>query len=277
MPTERTGGDFGKKLREVREARGVTLRDIANATKLSVSQLESLERNDIARLPGGIFSRGIVRSYASQVGLDPEATIQEFIAHFSHDEAVTAGHPTSEQNDDNEALESDRRMAGTFMWLVGVSLAIGAAVLYFANVGRQVDVARPAPAASAEARVVEPKSAEAPPAAERATESPLPAASVPPASAAAVVAEDRLTVGLSVTRPCWVSATVDGQRAIERLLQAGMETTLDVRKELVLTAGDAGALVVTLNGAGAKPLGRAGEVVTTRYTPANFKDFLQPR
>ena len=42
-----------------------------------MSALEALERNDISRLPGGIFSRAFVRSYAIEVGLDPEATIQD--------------------------------------------------------------------------------------------------------------------------------------------------------------------------------------------------------
>jgi hypothetical protein len=74
-----------------------------------------------------------------------------------------------------------------------------------------------------------------------------------------------------------VSATVDGQKAIERLLQAGEEQTVEVRREMVLTAGDASAITMTLNGADAKPLGRAGEVVTARLNLTNFKDFLQTR
>ena len=82
-----------RKLRDARERRGISLRQIANATKISVGVLEALERNDISRLPGGIFSRAFVRSYAIEVGLDPEATIQEFIAQFPND-SVTAGHPT---------------------------------------------------------------------------------------------------------------------------------------------------------------------------------------
>lgn len=282
MSTERLTGDFGKTLREARERRGVTLRQIANSTKLSVSQLEALERNDIARLPGGIFSRGIVRSYATEVGLDPEKAIQDFIAHFSHDEAVIAGHPTSEQNEDNEALESDRRMAGTFLWLLGVSVPIAAGVLYFSVVGRHPASVAPAPAA--EARVAETRPDEPPgtvaasPAARSvAPETATPSAPPPDVPAPAAAAGDRLTVGLSVKRPCWVSASVDGQRVIERLLQTGTQQTLEVKRELVLTAGDAGAIAITLNGADAKPLGKSGEVVTTRFTMANFRDHLQSR
>jgi len=46
---------------------------------------------------------------------------------------------------------------------------------------------------------------------------------------------------------------------------------------MVLTAGDAGAIALTLNGADAKPLGKAGEIVTRRLNLANYKDYLQRR
>src|SRR3954451_13402604 len=116
MPLERRSTGFGGRLRDARERRGVSLRQIANATKISVAVLEALERNDISLLPGGIFSRAFVRSYAIEVGLDPETTIQDFIAAFPHD-SVTAGHPRSNQVEDHEAIESDRRTATTFVRL----------------------------------------------------------------------------------------------------------------------------------------------------------------
>src|SRR5512142_2683419 len=74
--------DFGAELREARERKGVSLRQIAAATKISVGALEALERNDISKLPGGIFSRAFVRSYATEIGLDPDETIRKFLAQF---------------------------------------------------------------------------------------------------------------------------------------------------------------------------------------------------
>ena len=267
MAGDRTSGDFGGKLREARERRGVTLRQIAGATKISVRVLEALERNDISLLPGGIFSRAFVRSYAIEVGLDPEATIQDFIAAFPHD-SVTAGHPRSNQIEDHEAIESDRRTATTFLRLGVISVPIAVIVLYFATAGRHTMSAR--------------QTAEPPPAA-LAGAAPSPARDASPSAAAAdpaavtAPAEEHLTIGLSAKKPCWVSATVDGQKAIERLLQSGEQKTLEVRREMVLTAGDASAISLTLNGAEARPLGKSGEVVTTRVNLANFKDYLQNR
>ena len=72
-------GDFGGTLRSARERKGISLRHIANATKISMGALESLEKNDFKRLPGGIFSRSFVRAYAEEVGLDPDQTVADFL------------------------------------------------------------------------------------------------------------------------------------------------------------------------------------------------------
>lgn len=88
--------DFGIKMKRLREERGVTLRQIADATKLSMGALEALERDDISRLPGGIYTRGFVRSYAIEVGLDPEQAVRDFIVQFPHD-SVTVGSPHAPQ------------------------------------------------------------------------------------------------------------------------------------------------------------------------------------
>ena len=74
--------DFGGKLRAARERRGLSLRQIAASTKISIAALEAIERNDLSKLPGGIFSRAFVRSYAIEVGLDPDATVHEFLERF---------------------------------------------------------------------------------------------------------------------------------------------------------------------------------------------------
>lgn len=258
MSADRTPDDFGSILRQARERRGLSLRQVAGATKISVAALEALERNDVSRLPGGIFSRAFVRSYAIEVGLDPDKTIQHFIAAFPG-EVVAGGHSALSHADDNQAIESERRTAATFLRLIALSVPIAIAVVYFATVGRRVPAAN-APSASAE------------PAGEPAA---APAASL--ASGDQPGAPDRLMVGLSVTRPCWLSATVDGQKTIERLFQPGEQRTVEVRRDLVLTAGDAAAVTLTLNGAGARPLGKTGEVVTARLDLTNFKEYLSTR
>jgi cytoskeletal protein RodZ len=277
MPSERTASSFGARLRDARERRGVSLREIANATKISVGVLEALERNDISKLPGGIFGRAFVRNYAIEVGLDPEATIEDFITQFPND-SVTAGHPTSDRGEDTVAVESERRTAGTFLWLVVLSVPIAAGLLYFTTLGRRIGPAPDRPPV-AESRAPDAAAAVAPPrpsASEPAAALPAATSGGTPAPVAAP-AGDQLTITLTAKRPCWVSATVDGQKSIERLLQAGEQQIVTVRREMVLTAGDASAITVRFNGADGRPLGNTGDVVTARFNLTNYKDYLQVR
>jgi cytoskeletal protein RodZ len=279
MAAERIPGGFGSKLREARERRGMSLRQIANATKISIGALEALERNQLSRLPGGIFSRAFVRSYAIEVGLDPDATIQEFIAQFPHD-SLTAAQPTLAHSEDNEALESQRKLASAFLRLVAFSLPIVGVVLYY-GVGRNGPGGNPAPLSQGEtsAGPVESGGEAASAAKPEPAGTPAnPAASVAATPAVSPAAQtDLITVGLSAVAPCWVSAIVDGAPAIQRQLRAGDRLTLDVRRELVLTAGDAAALTLTLNGQDARPLGKTGQVVITRINLSNFKEYLAAR
>lgn len=122
------GADFGVRMRLVREARGVTLRDIAAATNLSIAQLEALERNDIPFLPGGIFLRGIVRSYARQIGLDPEATLLEFIGSQPADSSVT-GAPQVYQSDYERATASSSR-GGLVVVVVLIALIVVSIIVW---------------------------------------------------------------------------------------------------------------------------------------------------
>jgi cytoskeletal protein RodZ len=121
--------DFGGKMKRSREERGVSLRQIAEATKISVGSLEALERNDISRLPGGIFSRAFVRSYATEIGVDPEQAVRDFIVQFP-DDSVTAGSPQAHR--DYEAETTPRRRGpGTVIAVLAISALIGV-ILFFA-------------------------------------------------------------------------------------------------------------------------------------------------
>jgi cytoskeleton protein RodZ len=120
--------DFGARMKQAREQRGVTLRQIADATKISVSALEALERNDFSRLPGGIFSRAFVRSYAAEIGVDPEQTVREFVSQFPHD-SLTAG--SQHEIDDDLRSGGTRRLDRRALVLLGTIVLVVAAILFW--------------------------------------------------------------------------------------------------------------------------------------------------
>ena len=69
---------FGAGLRQRREQQQIALTTIAEQTKINVSLLEALERDDVSRWPSGIFRRAFVRAYAHAIGLDPDVIVREF-------------------------------------------------------------------------------------------------------------------------------------------------------------------------------------------------------
>ena len=69
---------LGEKLQQAREARGITISEVAEQTRISSQYLEAIENNDYRTLPGGIFNKGFVKSYARYVGVDEHEALQDY-------------------------------------------------------------------------------------------------------------------------------------------------------------------------------------------------------
>jgi hypothetical protein len=73
-------------------------------------------------------------------------------------------------------------------------------------------------------------------------------------------------VTLRALREVWVRVDVDGRRAVSRLVRAGEQFTYGAEREVAVRAGDAGALLISVNGHQSAVLGADGVVLTTRMT-----------
>jgi cytoskeletal protein RodZ len=103
---------LGAQLKRAREARGIPLRQIAVRTKISMTALEAMERNDFSRLPGGIFGRSFIKAYAMEVGLDPDATVVSFVdvlQRYEREAAERGAIRPEITPDDRRFLERQRR------------------------------------------------------------------------------------------------------------------------------------------------------------------------
>ena len=253
--------DFGGKLREAREARGVSLRQIAANTKISVGALEALERDEISKLPGGIFSRSFVRSYAAEVGLDPEQTVAEFLQRF-HSETL----PDPAVNlisDEETAQATERRAAGIAFSAILAVIVFGGIVTYFALRGNETGAT--------------PASAAPPPRAEVATTPPPatgPTGGVP-AVDDVLRATGPMRLDIHPIGPCWVKLTADGQDVFARLMQAGQRESLTVRNLAVISIGDAAVFSFSVDGRPGRILGSAGEVKTARISRDTLAEYLR--
>lgn len=73
-----TGKSFGRLLREEREARGLTLDELAERTRVRRHHLEALERDDFAALPGDVFVKGYLRTCATALGVEADLMIADY-------------------------------------------------------------------------------------------------------------------------------------------------------------------------------------------------------
>jgi hypothetical protein len=100
--------------------RGVSLAQIAESTKIAADLLSGLERNDFSKWPFGIYARAYVRQYAYAIGVDPDATVDEFCRCFPNgdrrvlrvvrEHAEIVGHELTWQDEPaGGGAESDRR------------------------------------------------------------------------------------------------------------------------------------------------------------------------
>lgn len=95
----------GAILRAEREARGLSVEEIAERVKFSVRQVEALEHDDVEHLPQGTFLRGFVRSYARVLGVDEAmllaATHTQTEHHFDVADVQAGGAPLPVAGDAN--------------------------------------------------------------------------------------------------------------------------------------------------------------------------------
>lgn len=253
-PSRDSAPNVGARLREAREARNMELRDIASTTKISIGALEALEQNDFDPLPGGIFTRAFVRAYASEVGLDPEETTRDFMAQA----------PAEAGNDpirlDEEQMPSRRQVVETVfkLLIIGVPLA---GLLFLGLRGTSTVSPGQGEAGGPVAAIAEPVS-------------PPPPAPVEIEEAAAV--REPLAIVLRPRGQSWVSMTVDGERVLSRIMQAGEEASYEAEDEITINIGNAGQFDFVINGQPARSLGGRGEVVTATITHANYLSYVEP-
>lgn len=255
-------GAFGARLKDAREQRGVSLRQIAGATRISMTALEALERDDYSRLPGGIFSRAFIRAYAVEVGLDPEATVAEFLTEFGRHEreAATVMARPEVTEEDRAFLERQRQARRVFSIVAAiVVIAVIAVVLWQGQ--RLLQEFSPAPRPVIPK--VEPRALEPPPAATPTTDQ-LPPSDVGP-----------LTIEFSVTADCAVQVSADGVTVFSRTMRAGDRGKVPAQRDLVVQVDNAGAFIWSINSRPAKSLGALRDKGRAHVTPATVAGFWQ--
>ena len=126
-------GSFGEDLKKAREAKGVTIDAIAAATKITTRYLQLVEQEKFDQLPGGVFRKSIVRSYARAAGLDEDAWVARYLE-TSHEDttfheedqawmafAENVGRSRGHESDGNNTMARWAGVAALLLLVVGLS------------------------------------------------------------------------------------------------------------------------------------------------------------
>jgi cytoskeletal protein RodZ len=253
------GGSFGSWLRQQREIRNISLREISDNTKIGMRYLEALEEDRFEVLPAPIFAKGFLREYAKYVGLDADEVVNFYIAADQRrraelDETDTAApRPQVRPQGSHVGGPMPQRLKIPRLplsWIVGGLVAMLLVALLVTwlvrRAGSEEPREEPPPAPPIAAPVVEPV--------------PAMPGQVPAAAPAAVPA-DTMLVNLSFTAECWVEAVIDGSQRISELRVQGESMQIRARESVLLTLGNAGSVRVEVNGRPVQLGGEPGQVV----------------
>ena len=131
---------FGERLRRGREQKKRSLEEIADATKIAIHQLRSLERGDLHRLPGGMYRRAIVRQYAAAIGLDVDDTLRDLASITA--EADDTGHTVEAVAPSGADAGSSR--VSSALWSSAAALVIVGAITAVATAWYRTGTTSPA-------------------------------------------------------------------------------------------------------------------------------------
>jgi cytoskeletal protein RodZ len=237
---------LGERFRDAREARGLTVSDVAEQIRIRSVYLAAIEEENWQSIGAPVYARGFLRTYARFLGLDPEEAVSEFNQRSgARMPPGTPPLPSSRHELPGATGYEPTVTQGSRSLLPFIYIASAVAVLLIAYVvynaltyhqGAPLAAASPSPSriTSAVAVVV-----------------PTPA--------------PRLnTLSLNVTAPTWMRVTVDGNVSIEGTFPAGTTKTFHGKTALV-RLGNAGGVEITVDGKPVAPLGKMGDVVERSF------------
>lgn len=244
---------LGDEFRSAREARGLSLSDVAEQIHIRSVYLGAIESEDWSAIGAPVYVRGFIRTYARFLGLNGEKAVQEF------NDAVPAEKPAAAAA---VSVLDDREPTGPSVWAIlgtAIAVALVAFVAYewflFSKSGGG---ARPPVAARATPVAAQPSEAPGGSPAKAASTAPSAAAKTSPSPPAHSLA-------VRLTQSSWLRVVVDGKNVAEGVFPAGTARTFS-GSVVDLRVGNAGGVQISVNGSPPKTLGGTGDVVEQRYT-----------
>ena len=260
---------FGEELRREREIRGISLKEIADATKISKRFLDALERNDHKTLPAPVFTRGFVREYARYVGLNAEEMVNRYNFAASRDDRIekppqVEKYAQTPVRDIAPKPQPKRGIPPVYARVDRNLMAVALIVAALSGVAYWAVKHRQATPEAETSTAIEPVSSTA------AIPPPL------PETKPAQQDDSRLHLAVEVLDNAWVTLEADGKTVVNAEMARGERRNFEASEAFRFrTIGNAAGIRLTLNGSVIPALGEDGEVIKNRVFDRDFLERLR--
>ena len=246
---------LGERFRAAREARGLSLSDVAEQIRIRSVYLGAIEDENWGAIGAPVYARGFLRTYARFLGLDPEEIVAEF-----NGAAGSAPSPPAASSSYASVTGSGSRNLSPLIWIASaIAVVLVAFVFYNAFTMRNgaVRTAGATPTVAA----AETQTSSSPLVTEASSPGSSPFASASPSASPAAGGQ---TLELRLSAPSWVRVAVDGNVSMEGTFPAGTARVFH-GKNAVLVIGNAGGVDVIVDGKTLGKLGASGDVVQRTF------------
>jgi cytoskeletal protein RodZ len=244
--------EIGERLSQSRRQLDISLADVAERTHIQTRLLKAIEEGRLEDLPESVYVQSFIRQYANAIGLNGLHFASEFA------DASTPQRPKVTWFKNLPLLSGTLRpmhLYAGYLLLVGASIQGVSGLVSQSNSQPEIN----------------------PEALQKFKES-LPTSAIPmgpnpkivSVQPSAIAPSQGVRVGVTLTDQSWVRVVADGKEAFEGVLTEGTTRNWNAQKQLVVRAGNAGAIMVSFNEGQAKPLGAPGTVQEVAFPPAQI-------
>jgi cytoskeleton protein RodZ len=272
------GGQIGAILEKKRLERGLSLKEVEQATKIRTRYLEGLEREDPTSLPDPVYARGFLKTYANFLGLDGEQLSREFRDHRAPRRERQPGYERLQKGEFDQPLINpggvdDAERSGisgaTILTIVLAVLVLALVIgtLYYVGSRSTVDSSD---SAFEEEPIVDQEAGDDSSRDGSSREEPV-AGSETKSGADDDSSEDspetvQVTVRV-VGVPTGLTILTDGTVASDQFAQPGFSQTFEAERAVTISTANAGAVEVEVDGENVGRLGQLGQPLTRDFAP----------
>jgi len=253
---------FGARLKRERELRGISLSEIARASKIGSRMLQAIEEEDFELLPGGVFNRGFIRSYARCVGLNEDDVINDYLESIREEGAESVDQPAI-------SVPQPARFPSFLVGVVIFGVLLVAGIAFLVNYYR-TSPSPNAPAAAPQTQPADEAAVETVPTVVVNRFSPMPTEEKEGPLPAPV------TLEIDFVSSTWVSVKADGVPLPPQVYRAGEHKVFTAQTEIDLTVGNAGGFTYRVNRKPGVPLGASGQVRRALFNAATISNLQAP-